>query len=165
MAWTTPGTATAGEVLTAAFWNTQVRDNSNELAPFFAAWTSFTPTLTNVTVGNGVHDSAYLKIGRLIIIRYSFTLGSTSSVAGAPVFSLPVGVSLSGMPLASQCLFVDAGGLRYPGVVEDNLSLVVCQAVSTSGSYAVQVAPTATIPFTWATGDKIIVGITAQTTT
>lgn len=27
MAWTTPGTATAGDVLTAAFWNTQVRDN------------------------------------------------------------------------------------------------------------------------------------------
>jgi hypothetical protein len=31
MAWTTPGTATAGEVLTAAFWNTNVRDNSNYL--------------------------------------------------------------------------------------------------------------------------------------
>ena len=31
MAWTTPGTATAGEVLTAAFWNEQVRDNSNFL--------------------------------------------------------------------------------------------------------------------------------------
>jgi hypothetical protein len=28
MAWTTPGTATAGEVLTAAFWNENVRDNS-----------------------------------------------------------------------------------------------------------------------------------------
>jgi hypothetical protein len=27
MAWTTPGTAVAGEVLTAAFWNEQVRDN------------------------------------------------------------------------------------------------------------------------------------------
>ena len=31
MAWTTPGTATAGEVLTAAFWNLQVRDNMNSL--------------------------------------------------------------------------------------------------------------------------------------
>ena len=31
MAWTTPGTATAGSVLTAAFWNTNVRDNTNEL--------------------------------------------------------------------------------------------------------------------------------------
>jgi hypothetical protein len=31
MAWTTPGTATAGEVLTAAFWNANVRDNLNEI--------------------------------------------------------------------------------------------------------------------------------------
>lgn len=30
MPWTTPGTATAGEVLTASFWNTQVRDNFND---------------------------------------------------------------------------------------------------------------------------------------
>lgn len=31
MPWTTPGTATAGDVLTAAFWNTQVRDNANDI--------------------------------------------------------------------------------------------------------------------------------------
>ena len=31
MAFTTPGTAVAGEVLTAAFWNEQVRDNANFL--------------------------------------------------------------------------------------------------------------------------------------
>ena len=31
MAWTTPGTAAAGDVLTAAFWNEQVRDNTNAL--------------------------------------------------------------------------------------------------------------------------------------
>lgn len=31
MAWTTPGTATAGDVLTASFWNLQVRDNMNSL--------------------------------------------------------------------------------------------------------------------------------------
>lgn len=31
MPWTTPGTATAGSVLTAAFWNEQVRDNMNVL--------------------------------------------------------------------------------------------------------------------------------------
>jgi hypothetical protein len=34
MAFTTPGTAVAGEVLTAAFWNEQVRDNLNVLRAF-----------------------------------------------------------------------------------------------------------------------------------
>lgn len=33
MAWTTPGTAVSGEVLTAAFWNEQVRDNLAVLSP------------------------------------------------------------------------------------------------------------------------------------
>jgi len=159
MAWTTPGTATAGEVLTAAFWNTQVRDNMVELAPFFATWTSFTPTLTNVTVGNGTHNARYLKIGRLVIVNYEFTLGSTSSVAGAPVFSLPF--SASGPLFAGQVEFLDTGTARYTGMVEaeNSGSGVVCQAVSASGSYTVQVAPTATIPFTWTNGDKILVGI------
>ena len=32
MAWTTPGTAVAGDVLTAARWNTDVRDNTLSLA-------------------------------------------------------------------------------------------------------------------------------------
>ena len=35
MAWTTPGTATAGEVLTAAFWNANVRDNSVMGSPVY----------------------------------------------------------------------------------------------------------------------------------
>ena len=36
MAWTTPGTAVAGEVLEAAFWNEQVRDNMLIGNPIFA---------------------------------------------------------------------------------------------------------------------------------
>lgn len=36
MAWTTPGTAVAGDVLTAAFWNSNVRDNLNAGQPIFA---------------------------------------------------------------------------------------------------------------------------------
>lgn len=35
MAWTTPGTAVAGDVLTAAYWNTQVRDNFIAGQPIF----------------------------------------------------------------------------------------------------------------------------------
>ena len=47
MAWTTPGTATAGEVLTAAFWNTNVRDNQNMQAIGCRAYRSSNLTYTN----------------------------------------------------------------------------------------------------------------------
>jgi hypothetical protein len=44
----------------------------------------------------------------------------------------------------------------------DASSQVVCQAVSSSGAYANQTAVSATIPFTWTTGDRINVGILYQ---
>jgi hypothetical protein len=50
MAWTTPGTATAGEVLAAAFWNENVRDNSNALPRGYvtaALLTSFSTVSTS----------------------------------------------------------------------------------------------------------------------
>lgn len=47
MPWTTPGTATAGEVLPASFWNTQVRDNSLHL--YNAEANVKSATLSNVT--------------------------------------------------------------------------------------------------------------------
>ena len=46
MAWTTPGTATAGEVLTAAFWNTNVRDNLNDHETRIAAAPQTIQTIT-----------------------------------------------------------------------------------------------------------------------
>ena len=165
MAWTTPTTVNPGDAILASLWNTQVKDNLLELAPFSAAWTSFTPTLTNVTAGNGTHSSAYLKVGRLVIVRYEFTLGSTSSISGAPVFSLPSGITVSGALLATQVEFLDAGTTRYVGMVEvENNTNVVCQALSASGSYVGQVAPTSTIPFTWTTGDRIYAGIVFMST-
>jgi hypothetical protein len=49
MAWTTPGTAVAGEVLTAAFWNANVRDNSESLRAIMAN-TKSTKLTTATTV-------------------------------------------------------------------------------------------------------------------
>jgi hypothetical protein len=59
MAFTTPGTAVAGDVLTAAFWNTNVRDNSNAVGNILVAASSFT-TSSAVNV-NSVFTSAYMN--------------------------------------------------------------------------------------------------------
>jgi hypothetical protein len=59
MPWTTPGTATAGEVLTASFWNTNVRDNSNSVGHILVATASFTgSSAVNV---NNCFTSAYVN--------------------------------------------------------------------------------------------------------
>ena len=46
MPWTTPGTATAGSVLTASFWNTQVRDNMNSVGMVFIKNQAFSAAST-----------------------------------------------------------------------------------------------------------------------
>lgn len=50
MAWTTPGTAVAGTVLTAAFWNTQVRDNTTDLRSYQNRYDKKTRASTDLTL-------------------------------------------------------------------------------------------------------------------
>lgn len=91
MAFVTPQPGTAGQVYTAAAHNVLV-DNFVELAPFFSAWTSWTPTYTNLTIGNGTVVSTYLQVGKLVHFYWRFTVGSTSSSAVNMRVSLPVNV-------------------------------------------------------------------------
>jgi hypothetical protein len=101
MAFTTPGTAVAGDVLTAAFWNSNVRDNLNEVAPLFAAWTSWTPVLTatttNPTIGTGnIRTGQYQKVGTLVNVQFRIVFGTSGVAAGSGVyrFTLPITPSL-----------------------------------------------------------------------
>jgi len=82
MAFTPPGTAVAGEVLTAAFWNTNVRDNISSLAATRTAneseWTDFSPTVTQgVSVTFTKNRARFLTIGKTI--HYNVSLVITSS--------------------------------------------------------------------------------------
>jgi hypothetical protein len=74
MPWTTPGTAVAGDVLTAAFWNTQVRDNSQHLYDA-AKRIGYTTATSNYTVNQLTVANASNVFGNSI----SFTADGTSS--------------------------------------------------------------------------------------
>jgi hypothetical protein len=89
MAFTTPGTAVAGEVLTAAFWNTNVRDNVNALkdetdtltdqrALVFIASQSFTAA-SSVSFNN-VFSATYANY--LIVPNINVTSGGGIAVTG-----------------------------------------------------------------------------------
>jgi hypothetical protein len=157
MAFTTPGTAVAGEVLTAAFWNEQVRDQFDELAPFFSAWTDYTPTISNVTQGNGTLVARYLRVGDRIIFYVKFTFGSTSAIAG----SNPIGISL---PVTMRETFagsftgalIDAGTNFYlPIVTASSTTSVNMYVAGTAGEGIGSLNFTTTRPFTWTTNDII----------
>lgn len=121
------------------------------------AWTSWTPTWTNLTVGNGTVTAKYTRVGRTIHFRLKFTLGSTSTVGTLPRFSLPVeshSEYLSEYPIGAAT-YVDSGTAAYDGVVQrDAATTALLRRIGGSGSPTVNV--TATAPFAWATGDYLM---------
>lgn len=90
------GTATgslAGATLTSAVLDaasTLGGVSGTTLAADRTAWTSYTPTFTNITSGAG--NFAYKQIGKTLILGYDFTGGSVTST-GVCYFSLPGGMT------------------------------------------------------------------------
>ena len=139
----TLGTFTTGQVLTAAELNA------------IGTWTTYTPTWTNVTVGNGTVDFKYSQLNKIVIIRGRFTMGTTSSISGIIRFTLPSGLSaLSTAAVTAFCRILDAGVVGYVAALEpvttSQLQVVVANTAGTYGSYA---ATSATVPMTWGNGD------------
>lgn len=57
----------------------------------FGAWkTTWTPTWTNLTVGNGTVVARYQQLGKTVVAIIGITFGSTTSVSGNIEFTLPV---------------------------------------------------------------------------
>ena len=119
-------------------------------------WTAYTPTTTNLTVGSGTIYGSYIKIGKTVIFRITFTLAADSAVGTAPTFTFPVTAD-NGYNFTLNAHFNDSNGGWYVGALDNNSTLVVPQAVKTDSTYASRVNITANIPFTWATGDIIAI--------
>lgn len=88
MAWTTPRTWVAGEVVTAALLNTHLRDNLNAIS---GLWTAWTPTIT-ATAGTFTTVSAagrYTQIGKTVIWSLTITMTTAGTASNYLQFTLP----------------------------------------------------------------------------
>ena len=160
MAWTTPGTAVAGDVLTAAFWNTQVRDNLIELAPFSAAWTSYTSTIGNGwTLGTGTITASYLQVGKFVAVRLKFTVGNGTKGAGIPTFTLPTN-AISGGYFGCDADLNDNTTDNILGKATINTAafgtnVLAFQYMLIDGSVLKFRSVSSTAPFTWVATDSM----------
>jgi hypothetical protein len=148
-------------VLTASFWNTQVRDQFTELAPFFAAWTSWTPSLSvGFSNGNATRTGKYLKIGRFVAFYGAITMGSTTTYGAAPRLSLPVTAATAEAATTVTCQLLDASVGKQPSafIISDSTSVIELATITVSGTYPQPAQVNATAPFTWTTGDAILYG-------
>jgi len=164
-------------VLTAAFWNTNVRDNSNEFASLFTAWTSFTPALkgstTNPILGTGSSATgSYLKLGRLLIVTATITFGTSGVTNGSGIIlmDLPASLTLSTMStssaIGSAALQDNSGNRAYNMTVTGASGAGAATQVafrafdSTGGSFFFYDSP-----ITIAASDSFRVQIICETTT
>jgi len=121
------------------------------------AWTTWTPSYTNLTIGNGTVVSKYNQTGKTVHVFWQFVLGTTSAVASIPTISLPVtatvGANIS--PGSGYGFAEDSGVGGYPCVVLiSSTTIFRIDAQTASGTYLLNTPITAAIPFAWGNGDK-----------
>lgn len=122
------------------------------------AWTAYTPTLTNVTQGNGLISGLYYKVGRQVAFRATLTLGGSTSVSGAIGIGLPF-TAASGGAGSYYGYIADASPVAtYPAFVNaTSTTVATVYAVNASATYATATATSSTIPITFASGDIVFI--------
>jgi hypothetical protein len=127
-----------------------------------ATWAAFTPTWTNLTVGNGTTTARYVQNGKTVDFWVKFTLGSTSSVSTEPSMNFPVAAQSNEAGQCANLLYIyeDSGLSRYQGIVDpitnSSTTFRLC-ALNVSSTYATSTQITSSIPFSWGSGDSIYI--------
>lgn len=119
------------------------------------AYASWSPTFTNLTVGNGTVIARYTQIGKMVEAYLYFILGLTSTVGTSPTFTLPVAASSNQIPASGSAIIGNAiytpAGSGYDGICFLISTGVVLPAVyNASGTYVQDNGLTASVPNTWA---------------
>lgn len=120
-------------------------------------WAAYTPTHTNITVGNGTEVARYSRFGDLVVVNYVLTLGSTSVIGASPRVGMPV---ISANSDATPSIrYTDASASTHAG----GLGVLVAGAMNIALLSSTGANVSATVPFTWATSDAIRLSITYET--
>lgn len=131
------------------------------------AWTSWAPTLGGGWLnGNGTWTAHYAKIGKIVHVRGTFTVGSTTTKGTGLSITVPVTATSNAVnaftpvPLG----YANAGGSNTNllfGYLNNTTSFTLF-ALGTAGTYANRANITSTVPATWATGDQITFAFTYE---
>lgn len=144
-----------GEQPSAAKWNILGTNDAyfDSLVGSGTAWTSWTPILTGITLGNGTLNCKYQQIGKTVYFRFRLVWGSTTSASASANFTLPV-TMLSGAYADNDIYAVgtalQTGTAAYVAWGRFS-SITSCDAMigSVGATYLSHGNVTSTVPFTW----------------
>lgn len=131
-------------------------------------WETYTPTLTNLTLGNGTRTAAFRLDGGVCWVRFGFVTGSSSAVGTDPTISLPFtaadpdGRVAAAAEVTGNVWLLDQGTANFDGIVRLNATTsfdLLARRQHAGGTYIDYQAVSATVPFTWtpANADKMFV--------
>lgn len=134
--------------------NLVIGDGTNSQILHMGVWKTWTPTFTNLTVGNGTLSAYYAQIGKTVLYRIRLIFGTTTSISGAISVDFPASLSANYNAAApvGNAVFTDENTLAYFGQHWRSGQIVV---MNSSPGYVGATAVQATIPFTWTTTDKL----------
>jgi len=123
------------------------------------AWTTYSPTITNFTLGNGAITTArYTQVGKTVKVSILVTLGSTSAMGTQPTITLPV--TATNTYVADRHNFgvanlTDATTADIMGIIGyKSTTTVVLYAAQANSVYVQRINIDVSTPFTWTTNDR-----------
>ena len=118
-------------------------------------WQTWTPTYTNISVGNGTVVSRYQQIGKLVNVEYRLTFGSTTTISAPARLTPPVTINLA-QYFSYNGVALDAGVQAYVLYIDPaNASLFEFLIPLANATYLTPTSVSATVPFTFGTGDVL----------
>jgi hypothetical protein len=116
-----------------------------------AAATSYTPTWTNGSIGNGTLTGSYLQIGDLVVVWiYMLAGGTTTFGAGSAwTFSLPVTAASANLGVGSA-LIQDTGTAFFVGTVSMATTTTITIHTNNAASAVIN-----NVPHAWASTDLL----------
>lgn len=130
-------------------------------ASMLSAWQSYTPTFSNLTIGNGTLVAKYNQIGKNISVRVSIVFGSGSSISGGVSFGLPVTAATyagsGGLTLLGSGLLYDQSAARPYGCTIGMLTTTTgeIRTLAADQPYLYSFPLSSTVPMTWTSLDEI----------
>jgi hypothetical protein len=125
------------------------------------SWTAYTPSLSNITLGNGTISAKYARLGKVVHVTFFLTLGSTSAIGTGPGFSLPF-TGAQTLRSSVICDLQDASFGAFQGTMFITTTSAFFTAVDASATYTTVAGITSTVPFTWTTSDTLSCSFTYE---
>ena len=123
---------------------------------------SWTPSFTNLTVGNGSLTAQAIRVNDLYVANFRLAFGSTTSMGSDPRVQLPLASATTSryLSVGSAFHYFDAStGLEYVGVGRiydtDEVRMRYIRQSTASGNPIYAYSLSSSLPFTWTTSDEL----------